>query len=82
MSRYAVYKLFDGCNAPENITSCGYLAGVFVGESDDNMAFVMDLRNWKVISWNKEGVWYEDATGGKAMRELGYEPIEDYDGNE
>ena len=36
MSRYAVYKLFDGCNAPENITSCGYLAGVFVGESDDN----------------------------------------------
>ena len=36
MSRYVVYKLFDGCNAPENIESCGYLAGVFVGESDDN----------------------------------------------
>ena len=37
MSRYAVYKLFDGCSAPGNITSFGgHLAGVFVGESDDN----------------------------------------------
>jgi hypothetical protein len=36
MSRYAVYKLFDGCSAPGNIESCGYLAGVCVGESDDN----------------------------------------------
>lgn len=36
MSRYAVYKLFDGCNAPENIVSRGHLAGALVGESDDN----------------------------------------------
>lgn len=36
MSRYAVYKLFDGCSAPGNIESYGYLAGVLVGESDDN----------------------------------------------
>ena len=36
MSRYAVYKLFDGCSAPGNIESYGYLAGVYVGESDDN----------------------------------------------
>ena len=36
MSRYVVYKLFDGCSAPENIESYGYLAGVLVGECDDN----------------------------------------------
>lgn len=37
MSKYAVYKLFDGCSALGNITSfSGHLVGVFVGESDDN----------------------------------------------
>ena len=36
MSRYAVYELFDGCSAPENIASCGHLAGVLVGKSDEN----------------------------------------------
>lgn len=45
----------------------------------ETMAFIMDLRNWKVLSWNEEGVWYEDATGGKAVRELGYKPVEDND---
>ncbi len=27
--------------------------------------------------WGGLGVWYEDATGGKAIRELGYEPVEE-----
>lgn len=43
----------------------------------ETMAFPVDLRNWEVTSWREDGVWYEDATGGKAIRWLGYEPIED-----
>lgn len=43
----------------------------------ETMAFDFDLRKRKVTSWSERGVWYEDATGGKAIRELGYEPIED-----
>lgn len=42
----------------------------------ETMAFPVDLRNWEVTSWDELGVWYEDATGGKAIRELGYEPVE------
>ena len=34
------------------------------------------------LSWHEEGVWYEDATGGKAVCELGYESIEDGDEDE
>lgn len=41
------------------------------------MAFRYDTRQSRVSSWNELGVWYEDATGGKAIRELGYEPVED-----
>lgn len=36
MSKYAVYELFNGCEAPGNIVSCGHLAGVLVGKSDEN----------------------------------------------
>lgn len=37
MSRYAVYELFNGCEAPSNISTFGgYLAGVKVGTCDDN----------------------------------------------
>ena len=43
----------------------------------ETMAFPMDLRSNAVTSWEELGVWYEDATGGKAIRELGYEPIDD-----
>lgn len=43
----------------------------------ETMAFPVDLRNGEVTSWSELGVWYEDATGGKAIRELGYEPVED-----
>lgn len=43
----------------------------------ETMAFPIDLRNGEVTSWIEDGVWYEDATGGKAIRELGYEPVEE-----
>ena len=36
MSKYAVYELFGDSSAPQNIESCGYMAGVLVGESDEN----------------------------------------------
>lgn len=37
MSRYAVYELFNGCEAPSNISTFGgHLAGVKVGTCDDN----------------------------------------------
>ena len=45
----------------------------------ETMAFPADPRRNAVTSWSELGVWYEDATGGKAIRELGYEPIEDGD---
>lgn len=47
----------------------------------ETMAFPMDLRDNAVTSWSELGVWYEDATGGKAIRELGYEPVEGGDGD-
>jgi hypothetical protein len=43
----------------------------------ETMAFPVDLRNWEVTSWDELGVWYVDATGGKAIRELGYDPVEE-----
>ena len=37
MSRYAVYELFNGCEAPVNISTFGgHLAGALVGTSDKN----------------------------------------------
>lgn len=48
----------------------------------ETMVFPADPRRNAVKSWTEEGVWYEDATGGKAIRELGYEPIEDCDSDE
>lgn len=48
----------------------------------DTMAFSLDIPELEVTDWEELAVWYEDATGGKAIRELGYEPIEDGDTNE
>lgn len=67
------------------IWDVGNDTGVFVDFCDyapdtgepETMAFPYDLRRKKVTSWIELGVWYEDATGGKAIRELGYEPVED-----
>lgn len=48
----------------------------------ETMAFSLDIPELEVTDWAELAVWYEDATGGKAIRELGYEPIEDGDTNE
>lgn len=49
----------------------------FMPSKPETMAFPFDLRDREVTSWIGIGVWYEDATGGKAIRELGYEILED-----
>lgn len=41
------------------------------------MAFLADIRQNKINSWDPLGTWYEDATGGRAIRELGYETVEE-----
>lgn len=43
----------------------------------ETMAFPADLRRNAVKSWIDIDVWYKDAMGGKAVRELGYEPVEE-----
>ena len=41
------------------------------------MAFPCDLRRWKVTDWDELDTWFGDATGGEAIRDLGYEPVEE-----
>lgn len=45
----------------------------FMPSRPETMAFPLDLSRSEVTSWGALGTWYEDATGGKAIRELGYE---------
>ena len=46
MSRYAVYELFNGCEAPSNISTFGgYLAGVKVGTYDKNPLDISDTTH-------------------------------------
>ena len=48
----------------------------FLPSGPETMAFPYDLISHEVMSWNSLDVWYEDATGGKAIREMGFEPVE------
>lgn len=46
MSKYAVYEIFNGCEAPSNISTFGgYLAGVKVGTSDKNPLDISDTTH-------------------------------------
>ena len=67
-------ELNDGTS---EIWDIGNGAGVYVDFSpmiQETMAFPVDLNKNEVTSWRGIGVWHdEDATGGKAIRELGYE---------
>ena len=75
---------------PYEIWDVGNGVGVYVDFCDyapdtgepETMAFPLDLRKNAVTSWTELGVWYEDATGGKAIRELGYEPVEEDGSND
>lgn len=42
-----------------------------------------DMEHDRVESWIPLGVWHKDMTGGRAMQELGYKPVEgDEDGTD
>lgn len=41
------------------------------------MVYPYDTEHDRVEHWIPLGVWHEDMTGGRAMRELGYEPVEE-----
>lgn len=49
----------------------------FNADIRETMAFPYDMQHDRMKSWNELGVWHKDTTGGKAMRELGYEPVEE-----
>lgn len=42
----------------------------------ETMAFPYDVEKDKIVSWTELRMWDHDATGGEAMRDLGYEPVE------
>lgn len=66
-----IWDIGNGCGIYVDFNPRAFLPSV-----PETMAFLYDLRNREVVSWVSEGTWYEDATGGKAIRELGYEPVE------
>lgn len=69
---YEIWDVGDGCGIYVDFNPRPFLPS-----NPETMAFDIDLRKRKVTSWDELDVWYEDATGGKAIRELGYEPVED-----
>lgn len=68
---YEIWDIGDGHGIYVDYVPCAFDTG-----EPETMAFPYDMHNGKVTSWIEDGVWYEDATGGKAIRELGYEPVE------
>lgn len=46
----------------------------YVCETD---AFPYNMEHDRVEHWKPFGIWHKDMTGGKAIRELGYEPVEE-----
>lgn len=69
---YEIWDVGNGVGVYVDFNPCPF--DTFVPET---MAFPYDMDYREVTSWRGLGVWYEDATGGKAIRELGYEPIEE-----
>ena len=55
----------------DNIIYVDFNSGI-----NKTMAFPYDMERDRMKSWEELGVWHRDMTGGKAMRELGYEPVE------
>lgn len=68
---YEIWDIGNECGIYVDYNPCA-----FMPSGPETMAFPFDLRSREVASWIQEGVWHEDATGGKAIRELGYEPVE------
>ena len=71
---YEIWDIGDGCGIYVDFNPYPWDTGI-----PETMAFPYDLRRKKVTSWAGLRSWPYDATGGKAIRELGYEPVEDGD---
>lgn len=69
---YEIWDVGNECGIYVDFNPC-----TFLPSRPETMAFPYDLCDREVTSWRELDVWYEDATGGKAIRELGYEPIEE-----
>lgn len=69
---YEIWDVGDGCGIYVDFNP-----RPFFPSNPETMAFPYDLKRNRVKSWDELDVWYEDATGGKAIRELGYEPVEE-----
>ena len=50
-------------------------------DEPETEAFPVDLGDWSVVTWAELGYWPFDATGGRAISDLGYEPVEVEDGD-
>lgn len=53
MSEYAIYKMFDGCNAPYNVEFCGHLVGSRIWTGDDDPTALM-AREYVRNGWHTE----------------------------
>lgn len=63
--------------APYEIWDVGDGRGIYVDFCDlDSKAFPVDM-GYLMVDGGELRSWPYDATGGKAIRELGYEPIEE-----
>ena len=67
-----IWDIGNECGIYVDFNPCPTDTGV-----PETMAFPLDLSKNAVTSWREMDVWYEDATSGKAIRELGYEIVEE-----
>lgn len=75
---YEIWDVGDGHGIYVDYDPYPYDTGI-----PETMAFSYNLRRMKVADWDELDTRFYDATGGEAMRDLGYEPIEeDEDGTD
>ena len=68
---FEIWDIGGGRGIDVDFNQCSYGTG-----KPETRAFPMDLRKYS-ISQQVLGYWPYNATGGKAISDLGYEPIED-----
>ena len=69
---YEIWDIGDGNGIYVDYVPCTFDTG-----KPETMAFPYDMRRMIVTDWDELDTWFEDATGGKAIRDLGYEPVEE-----
>lgn len=66
-----------GANEWWKVEDGGVICVYFNASIRKTMTFPYDIERDRAKSWVEIGVWHKDMTGGRAMRELGYEPVEE-----